>query len=261
MKKYLFLTTVMTLALSLGSLTGCSTGSVNANPTTGGQVPGAVMPQATDSSQPSGIWVSGTGKVSVTPDVAIASLGVSDQETTVAAAENKTNSAMNSVLAALKQNGVADKDIQTTYYSIQQVTRYDSTKNQNVVTGYSVTNTVTAKIRTLDKAGSILDAVATAGGDLTRINDISLTVDNPQNYYGQARTAAVADAKAKADQLASLTGVKLGAVFYITESTGSTPVPVMVAAAVPAATGAPVPVSAGQTDITLYVTVAYAISQ
>lgn len=106
--------------------------------------------------------------------------------------------------------------------------------------------------------------MAAAGGDSTRINGISLTVENPEGYYGEARGKAMADAKSKADQLASLAGVKLGAVTYITESTGyyPTPVPMMRADAMGgAASAASAPISAGETEITLNVTVVYAIAQ
>jgi uncharacterized protein YggE len=218
MKKYLVLSMILATALAITALSGCS-GNINAaNP--GGNVPaGGVKYAAADgSSQPSGIWVSGTGTVTVTPDIAILSLGVYDKETTVAAAQARATDAMNKLIAALKQNGIADKDIKTTGYSIQQMTRYDNTKNEAVTDGYSVSNTVNAKIRALDKVGAIIDAVAAAGGDATRINGVSIMVEKPEGYYGEARGKAMTDAKAKADQLASLAGVKLGNAYYITES-------------------------------------------
>ncbi len=260
MKNYPVITAFLLTAVLVTGLAGCSGSPTSANPATGA-APGSVSQAAGDSSTTTGIWVSGTGKVTVTPDIAIVNLGVSDQEPTVAAAQANTTDAMNKVIAALKQNGLADKDIQTTNYSIQQVTKYDSTRNESVVTGYMVSNMVTAKIRALDKVGAIIDAVAAAGGDSTRINGISLTVENPQNYYGQARTLAVADAKAKADQLASLAGIKVGAVVYITESSGYNPTPVPIVSGAAGAPQATTPISAGQTDITLSVQVAYAISQ
>jgi len=262
MKKYLALSTLLITTITVFGLAGCSSGNATANPA-GGSAPGAVRLAATDSSsQPSGIWVSGTGTVTITPDIAVLSVGVSDQETTVAAAQARVTDAMNKVMAALKQNGVADKDIQTTSYSIQPVTRYDSTKNESVITGYSVSNMVNVKIRALDKAGTVIDAVAVAGGNAIRINGVSLTVEKPEGYFGEARGKAMADAKAKADQLASLAGVKLGGAFYITENSGYTPIPVPVfRAAAGAAPDVTTPISPGQTEITLTVQVAYAISQ
>ena len=262
MKKYLAISTLLAAVIAIIGLVGCGGGNATANPA-GGSAPGGVRLAAADSSsQPSGLWVSGTGTVTVTPDIAILSVGVADQELTVAAAQARVTEAMNKIMAALKQNGIADKDIQTTGYSVQPVTRYDSTKNEAVITGYSVSNMVNVKIRALDKAGTIIDAVAAAGGNAIRINGVSLTVEKPEGYFGEARGKAMADAKTKADQLASLAGVKLGAAFYITESSGYIPTPVPIfRAAAGAALEAATPISPGQTEITLNVQVAYAISQ
>lgn len=141
--------------------------------------------------QQQGIWVNGQGEVSVTPDIATLSLGISAQAATVADAQSQAAKAMDAVMTALTSNGVAAKDIQTQQFSIQQLTKWDPKTNTNIVTGYQVTNMVTAKIRTLDKAGSIIDAVATAGGDLTRINSISFSVDDPTVYNNQAREKAI----------------------------------------------------------------------
>ena len=134
-------------------------------------------------------------------------------------------------------------------------------KQQEIVIGYRVTNMVTAKIRDVGKAGTVIDAVAAAGGDLTRINSIGFTVDDPSTYYEEARQKAVADADAKAKQLADLAGVKLGKPTYISESSYM-PGPiyrqdlVAKAAAAPAVT---TPISPGEMEITMNVQLAYAI--
>jgi uncharacterized protein len=264
-KKYLVLSTILATALAITALAGCASGAVGAaNP--GGVVPVTGMKYvAGDGSTQSGIWVSGTGTVTVKPDIAILSLGVYDKEPTVAAAQAITAEAMNKIIAALKQNGLADKDITTTGYNIQQVTRYDNSRNEVIPDGYAVSNNVNAKIRALDKVGIIIDAVATAGGDSTRINGISITVEKPEGYFGEARGKAMTDAKAKADQLASLAGVKLGAAYYITENSGYTnpPIPYYAkdsAGGVSAPSAIP-PISVGETEITLTVQVAFAIAQ
>ena len=170
MKKRLLLVIGLVLAVSL-LLVGCET-----QETTGA-----------NSSQQTGVWVSGTGKVTAVPDVAILTLGVEAQEMTVKAAQSEASSAMNAVVDAIKTNGVADKDIQTQWYSISPVTRWDDKTNEQITTGYSVTNMVTAKIRDITKAGTIIDAVTDAGGNLTRINGISFTVDDPTAYNNQAQ--------------------------------------------------------------------------
>jgi uncharacterized protein YggE len=259
MKKGLLLVIGLVLAISL-LLIGCesqeSASSVEAQ--------GSALPQSVNvaltgaTSQQTGIWVSGTGEVTVTPDVAILTLGVAAQETTVKAAQREATSAMSSVMAALKSNGVADKDIQTQWYSISPVTRWDDKTSEQITTGYSVTNMVTVKIRDISKAGTIIDAVAEAGGNSTRINGISFTVDAPTAYNTQAREKAMQDAAAKAQHLASLAGVNLGKVIYISESGSYIPQPIRLFDSAVGAS-ASTPISPGELDITLTVQVGYAI--
>ena len=208
--------------------------------------------------QQEGIWSSGEGKVTVTPDIATVSLGIEAQKATVSEAQAEAQSAMDSVMNALNTNGVAEKDIQTQYFNISQITRWDDNNQQEIVVGYRVTNTVTAKIRDVTKAGIVIDAVALAGGDLTRVNYITFSVDDPTRYHDEARDKAMADARGKAEQLASLAGVKLGKPTYISESSYSPPVyreiPVEPVAPAPAT-----PISPGEMEITLNVQVVYSI--
>ena len=169
---------------------------------------------------------------------------------------------MDRVMKALKDNGVADKDIQTQYFNIQKVTRWDKDLEREVVIGYRVTNMVTAKIRELDKTGTIIDAVAVAGGDLTRIDGIGFSVDDPSVYQEEARQKAMADAKAKAEQMAEVAGVKLGKPTYISESS-YIPSPVMRQDVFKeAAAGAPMvetSISPGEMEISVNVQIVYAI--
>ncbi len=246
MKKGLLLVLGLVSVLAIAMLGGCA---------------GTASPDVTGffNTQQEGVWVSGTGKVMVAPDIANLRLGIEAQQATVAEAQSEATGAMNQVMNALKDNGVADKDIQTQYFSIQKVTRWDDEKQQEVVIGYRVTNIVTAKIRDIAKAGTTIDAVATAGGDLTRIDSVSFSVDDPSAYYEQARGKAMADAKAKAEQLAKLGGITLGTPTYISESmvTPSPIYPVRAEAAAPAM--AETPISAGEMEISLTVQVIYAI--
>ncbi len=259
MKKGLLLVIGLILAVSL-LLIGCeSQGGSSSMEAQGLAVPQNVNVALTgSSSQQTGIWVSGTGEVTVTPDVAILTLGVQAQEATVKAAQSEASSAMNAVVAALKSNGVADKDIQTQWYSISPVTKWDDKTNEQITTGYSVTNTVTAKIRDISKAGTVIDDVANAGGNLTRINGITFTVDDQTAYYTQAREKAMQDAAAKAQQLASLAGVNLGKAIYISESGGYIPQPIRLDTSA-GVSSASTPISPGELDITLTVQVGYAI--
>ena len=197
--------------------------------------------------QEEGIWVTGEGEVMVVPDIATLRLGIEAQEATVAEAQSQANEAMDRVMAALTDNGVAEEDIQTQYFSIRQITRW--VDEEQVVVGYRVTNMVTTKIRDIDKAGIIIDAVAEAGGDLTRIDSIGFSVDDPSVFYEQARQEAMADANAKAEQLAELAGVTLGKPTYISEGIQVPPTIRMAEAAI----------SPGEVEISLRLQVVYAI--
>jgi len=211
------------------------------------------------SAQQTGIWVTGEGKVEAAPDIVTVQLGIVAQSKTVADAQSQANAAMAQVMSALKTNGVANEDIQTRYFNIQKVTRWDNDTQQDITIGYSVTNQVTVKIRDVAKAGSVIDAVVQAGGDLTRIDSISFSIDDPITFYDQAREKAMADAADKANQLARLSGVKLGKLTYVTEN--STPViqPPSPVYAKTAADSTGTQISPGQLEIIVDVQAAYAI--
>lgn len=212
-------------------------------------------------SQQEGIWVNGEGKAVAVPDVAILRLGIEAQESTVAEAQAQANEAMGKVMTALTDEGVAEKDIQTQYFNIRKVTKWDNEKQQETVLGYRVTNMVTAKIREIEKTGTIIDAVAVAGGDLTRVDSIGFNVDDPTDYYKEARQKAVANAEAKAKQLAEVAGVTLGKPTYISESSYM-PGPIYRQDMVEMAAGAPAaeaPISPGEMEITTNVQLAYEI--
>ena len=219
-------------------------------------------PNITVGSQQEGLWVNGMGEVQAVPDVAVLNLGVQAEATTVAEAQSMASNAMTAVMAALKAGGVADKDIQTSGYSVYQQTQWDNNKQTSVVTGYQVSNTVQVKVRQVADAGTVLDAVVAAGGDLIRVQGINFQVDDPTPYIEQARAKAMADAQSKAGQLADLAGVTLGAPIYISESSSS---PVIYRSAAMGATdsGAPAPttpINPGETTITSNVQIVYGIS-
>jgi uncharacterized protein YggE len=248
------------------------------------------LPVSSDINNQHGIWVSGEGTVEVSPDIAVLNLGISAQASSVADAQSQVAAAMNKVISALTSNGVDQKDIQTQYFSIQQVTNPippiptpylppstlpPETSNGSSsgaptvmpikppiqpTTGYEVTNLVTVKIRAIDKTGAIIDAAVAAGGDLLSINGLTFSVDQPDQYYVQARQLAMNDAKAKANQLAELAGVTLGKATYISESS-STPIvyPPQAFSTKDVTSSATTPINPGQTDIIVDVQVAYAI--
>lgn len=244
----------LVLLVLVATLAGCAEGSS----------PLSVLPSSLRvnlNSQQEGIWVNGTGKVSVVPDVALLRLGIEAQSTKVADAQAQAAEAMDKVMKALAANNVAEKDIQTQSFSISKVTRWNDKEQREVLIGYRVTNIVQAKIRTMNKVGVTIDAVATAGGDLTRIDGIGFSVENPTGYHEVARQKAMADAEAKAKQLAQLSGITLGKPTYISEST-YIPQPIFRGgfekmAAAPSMMDTPI--SAGELDVTLNVQVVYSI--
>jgi len=255
-KWWLIITLGLVLVLTMPFLTGC--GSPVAAQGTGQPVQ--------VSQQPQGIWVSGIGEVSITPDIATLNLGVVAQETNVAKAQSEASDAMTKVMKALTDSGIAQKDIQTGYFSINQRTRWDDSKQLDSVVGYQVTNMVTVKIRDTGKVGNIIDSVVKAGGDLIRVNGINFSVEDPSKYYQDARGKAIAAAKSKADELAKLAGVTLGKPTYIAENAQYTPTyggyanfSMSAAQAAPMAIAPPI--SAGETKITLSVQVAYSTTQ
>ncbi|MBI4289617.1 MAG: SIMPL domain-containing protein [Chloroflexi bacterium] len=239
------------------------------------------------SSQQTGLWVNGEGKATFVPDIAVLTLGIESQDQTVAAAQNKARDAMNRILAALKAKNVADKDIRTTSFNIQAVRQWleplpvpsvprgkpESTPGgfaepgfkpapKEVIVGYRVSNTVSVKIRKIDEAGQIIDAVSEAGGDLTRVNGIGFTMDDFTPLRTQAREKAVKDAVAKGKQMAEAAGIGLGKTIYINESGGFVPQTVQfrsfgVAAAAPSA--APTPISAGEQELNVSVQMVFEI--
>ena len=209
-------------------------------------------------SQNTGIWVTGEGSVSVVPDIAILSLGVEAQEDTVGAAQSQAATAMDAVVRELRDNGIADKDISTQHFSISPVRRWVPEKEREELLGYRVNNMATVKVRNVEDIGEIIDDAARAAGDLFRVNNISFTVEDPAKYYEEAREKAMADAEAKAKQLADAAGVRLDQPTYINESGG---VPIVRDFGVKSyAEAAPTtPISPGETEIRLSVQVVYGI--
>jgi len=251
-KRYLVIVMGLISILMVTSLTGCGSPVTNLEAQT-----------LQVSSQQNGIWVTGIGEVSITPDIAVLSVGIVSLEKTVAEAQSKAADAITKVMKALTDSGIAQKDIQTGSFSINQQTRWDDQKQIESVTGYRVTNMLTVKIRTIDKVGTIIDYTVDAGGDLIRINSINFSVEEPSKYYQEVREKAMNAAKAKAEDLAKLSGVKLGRATYISENAEYTPIyrgyaNVTDSIAVPSA-AVTTPISAGQAKITLNIQVAYSI--
>ncbi|XUW99619.1 MAG: SIMPL domain-containing protein [Dehalogenimonas sp.] len=213
-----------------------------------------------NTTQQVGIWVSGEGKVTVVPDVANLSLGVQVESATLADANQKASAAMEALINVLKTQGIADKDIKTQNFNIYPVYDYTKDIGTPVIRGYQVTNTVVVKVRVIANAGKIIDASVAAAGDAVRVNSISFSVDDPTKSIDQARELALLDAKAKAEQIARVTGVSLGSVSYVSDSS-STAARVLPPSfdSKAGAAGSTTPILPGDTDLTVSVQVIYNI--
>ena len=202
------------------------------------------------------ISVSGTGVVKIAPDVADLSVGVGITRPTVRQARADAAAQMTAVIAALKKAGIADKDIQTSGLSLDPV--YDYSNNRQRITGYRVSNTVTATVRDLDTVSDVVDGAMKAGA--TDLNGLTFRVDDPAAAQAQARDAAVKDARAKAEALARAAGVSITGVQTITEQTASMPQPIyMAAGAARTAEDAATPIQVGTNDVSVSVGVVFLI--
>jgi uncharacterized protein YggE len=215
----------------------------------------------TGNEQTHGISVAGEGRVSVKPDVASITLGVSTLRPTVAEARDAAATALDAMISAMKAGGVDDSAIQTQGLNIYPEYRY-SNDGEQALLGFRVTNTVSAKLRDVDRTGEIVDAAVSAGGDEATIQGIAFTIDDPEDLRDQARAAAVADAKKRAETLAAASGVSIGNPISISEGGVFEP-PVYYergAAASDAVQAAPeTPIEPGELEVVISVNVTWEI--
>jgi uncharacterized protein YggE len=202
------------------------------------------------------ITVTGIGRVILTPDVADLRLGVNITRPTATQARADAAAAMTKVVDAIKKAGIPEKDIKTSTLSLQPVYDY-STKSQGQLTGFQVMNIVSVTSHDVSKVGDLVDAAVAAGA--TSVDGVTFRVEDETKAEGQARTAAVTDAKAKADALAAAAGVTISGVSSISETSSGMPYPMPYAAAAPARDAMSTPVQPGTTEIDITVTVVYRI--
>ncbi|HEY6057346.1 MAG TPA: SIMPL domain-containing protein [Candidatus Limnocylindrales bacterium] len=203
------------------------------------------------------ITVGGSGRVLLAPDVADLRLGVSITRPTVREARDEAASAMSKVVAALKAAGIAARDIQTAVLSLQPVYDYNTNGKAPRLTGYQLTNVVSVTIRHLDRLAEAIDASIASGA--TTLEGVTFRVDDRTAAERQARSAAMADARSKADTLASAAGVSITGVSAINETSASIPTPMPYAGAAPDRAAVPTPVEAGTLEVSIDVTVVYVI--
>ena len=215
----------------------------------------------------SGIWVSGQGRMTMEPDLAVVNLGVEAIDMPLADANATAATAMDAIMTSLADNGVADNDIQTHSFNVSPQYEWVEVENngrfssRRELVGYRVTNGVTAKVRDMDSIGTLIDAVIAAGGDATRFNSLRFTVEDTSSLMDDLREAAVMDAMNKAQQMADTAGVTLGSLAYVTDSPVSSygPTPVFRESAALAVADVSTPISGGELELSLSVHAAFAI--
>ena len=188
-----------------------------------------------------GLHVRATGAVTGTPDIAIISLGVESIEDTASEARAMAAGAMAGVMVVLEEAGIGSRDIQTQYFNIRprykdvRITNCGDEEEKEIGTaastedcttswelrliGYSVSNQATVKIRNLGEAGTIIDQVTEAAGDLVRVNNVSFTIEDTDALKEEARDKAVEALQRKALAMAELAGVSLGRLVQLEEAT------------------------------------------
>ena len=206
------------------------------------------------------ITIMGEGKVTGIPDVANIQLGYSIEKPTVAAAQKDNTDKMNAMIDKLKKDFKIDaKDIQTANYYISPV--YDYNTGRQTLRGYSVSQNLNVKVRSMDNVSKIIGAAGAIG--LNQVGNLTFEIDNPEKLKEEARAQALAQAKQKAETLANVVGVKLGKVVSFSESSNSSvPVPMYSAdkAVLGMGGGGAAPsVEVGSNEITIIATVEYEI--
>lgn len=208
--------------------------------------------------------MSGHGEIMAKPDTAYVTSGVTSQAATAKDALAANTTDMTALIAVLKDAGVAEEDIQTSGFAVNPNYIYSDQRDANgyqlppKISGYTVTNSVTVHVRDLSILGTMLDKEVSVGANT--INGINFAVEDPSALYDQARKAAFADAKGKADLYADAAGVGLGAIENISENQGYTqpPQPYLYKATAAAADrSAPVPVEAGQLTFSIDVAITW----
>ena len=210
----------------------------------------ALAAPAALAASPRSITVNGSGMVATTPTQADFRFGVTTNGGSATAALSANARLMTKVISALKAHGVAVADIQTAEVSLSP----NRNQNGDKILNYTASNSVTARVHPLSRAGPVVDAAVTAGAN--EVNGPTLTSEDARVLSQRALKAAVADARARAKAIAAAAGVRLGRVLTVSE-TSSSPVPFE---SDKAAEVASTPIEAGTVQIEADVTVTFAIT-
>ena len=212
------------------------------------------------------IVVTGEGEATARPDLAMLTLSVMREAETAREALDANSSAMADVIAAMKAEGVADKDLQTSSLSIEPRYTYPTNKDgeqqQPKLVGYQVTNSLGVRVREIDKVGALLDKAVSLG--VNQGGQINFDSVDASKTLTEARKRAVQDAMDRAKTLAEAAGIKLGQVIEISENSLNQPPITMMAKSFEAraqAAPAPAPVEAGENAYRVQVSVTFAIDR
>lgn len=167
------------------------------------------------------INVNGDGEISVTPDIAYVSFGVTTEKTSVGQAQKSNSTTMNNVIAAIKKAGVAGEDIKTSSYTISPKYNYEEKTGNSTIVGYTVTSTLSVTVKNINSVGSIIDTAVANGANNS--NGITFGVSDYEKYYNTALIKAVLNAKAKAQVIADSIDIKLSIPAKITENSSGVP--------------------------------------
>jgi uncharacterized protein len=201
------------------------------------------------------VTVVGSGEVKGTPDTLNVNASIEFTGPDVTGAMNQVSDRQLGVINALVEAGVDRNDISTSQVSLQP--QFAPTTDSTAIVGYRASNTIDVKIRQLDAASQALALIVSTGGNSTRINNVSYSIDDDSQLVKDARARAFTDAKDRAEQYAQLSGLALGSVISISEVAGTQPPVPMQRGDAEMAMAAPVPVEPGQQTVGFSVTVVW----
>ena len=220
--------------------------------------------------------VDGTGTATAIPDTGVVNLGVSQTATTVLDAQNKTNTITKKIIADLKKLGIAEKDIKTTNYSVNP--NYSTTirpmvgnQVQNMmypaqpqtdgseqqIIGYTVTQNLEIDVKQMELTNKVVDAAITNGANLVGQVSFSFSDDLKTKLENQARTEAISKAKQKGQDLANLSGIKLGKLINVVESNSTRPWPMVMMTAKALDQTTPTNITPGENTVSVTITLSY----
>lgn len=210
------------------------------------------------------ISVQGMGKVESTPDIALVNLGVQTESDSVRAGQEENTNKMNRITKMLKEKGIEEKDITTSQYSVYP--RYNWDEGTQELVGYTVSQSVSVKIRDLNGVGEILAQAGDLGAN--QVGGIQFTIDDPEGLQDEARNKAIQDAKDKAEVLAGQLGLQIVKVIGFGESgTGGAPIPYAIYdrnVAMEEGIGGALPtapdIEAGSQEVISYVTIIFEVN-